>query len=97
MKDGVSAPDLQAALERRYAAEPFVRVLAYKSLPATRHVRGSNLCLIAVHPGRLPDRAILIAVIDNLAKGASGQALQNMNVMLNLKETMGLGQMPVFP
>jgi N-acetyl-gamma-glutamyl-phosphate reductase len=94
---GVTAEDLQAELERRYREEPFVRVLPFRSLPATRHVRGTNLCLIAVHPGRLPGRAILLAVIDNLVKGASGQALQNMNVMLGLPETMGLKQAPLFP
>jgi N-acetyl-gamma-glutamyl-phosphate reductase len=97
LKQGLGPEDLQAALERRYAGEPFVRVLPYKGLPATRHVRGSNLCLIAVHPGRLPGRAILLCVTDNLVKGASGQALQNMNVMLGLPETLGLGQAPLFP
>ena len=55
---GVGAPDLQNELERRYAGEPFVRVLPFKSLPATRHVRGTNLCLIAVHPDRVAGRAI---------------------------------------
>jgi N-acetyl-gamma-glutamyl-phosphate reductase len=94
---GVETADVQAELERRYAAEPFVRVLPLRSLPATRHVRGTNLCLIAVHPGRLPGRAILLAVIDNLVKGASGQALQNMNLMLGLPETAGLDQAPLFP
>jgi N-acetyl-gamma-glutamyl-phosphate reductase len=94
---GVEAEDLQTALERRYDDEPFVRVLPFRSLPATRHVRGTNLCLIAVHPGRLPGRAILLAVIDNLVKGASGQALQNMNVMLGSPETLGLDQAPLFP
>jgi N-acetyl-gamma-glutamyl-phosphate reductase len=94
---GVEAEQLQAELERRYADEPFVRVLPFKSLPATRHVRGTNLCLIAVHPGRLPGRAILLAVTDNLVKGASGQALQNMNLMLGLPETAGLAQAPLFP
>ncbi|MGI9421180.1 MAG: N-acetyl-gamma-glutamyl-phosphate reductase [Geminicoccaceae bacterium] len=89
--------DLQQALERRYGDEPFVRVLPFKSLPATRHVRGTNRCLIAVHPGRLPGRAILLSVTDNLVKGASGQALQNMNVMLDLPETEGLGEEPLFP
>lgn len=94
---GIEAAQLQAELERRYGDEPFVRVLPFKSLPATRHVRGTNLCLIAVHPGRVPGRAILLAVTDNLVKGASGQALQNMNLMLGLPETMGLGQAPLFP
>ena len=94
---GVEAEDLQSALEQRYAEEPFVRVLPYKSLPATRHVRGTNLCLIAVHPGRVAGRAILLCVLDNLVKGASGQALQNMNLMLGLPETSGLGQAALFP
>jgi N-acetyl-gamma-glutamyl-phosphate reductase len=94
---GAQPAELQAELERRYADEAFVRVLPFQSLPATRHVRGTNLCLIAVHPGRLPGRAILLSVIDNLVKGASGQALQNMNVMLGLPETTGLDQVPMFP
>jgi N-acetyl-gamma-glutamyl-phosphate reductase len=89
--------DLQQTLERFYQDEPFVRVLPFKSLPATRHVRGTNHCHIAVHPGRLPGRAILLSVTDNLVKGASGQALQNMNVMLGLAETEGLEQAPLFP
>jgi N-acetyl-gamma-glutamyl-phosphate reductase len=94
---GAQPADLQSELERRYADEAFVRVLPFQSLPATRHVRGTNLCLIAVHPGRLPGRAILLSVTDNLVKGASGQALQNMNVMLGLPETTGLDQVPMFP
>jgi N-acetyl-gamma-glutamyl-phosphate reductase len=94
---GTAATDLQAALERRYAGEPFVHVLPFKSLPATRHVRGTNRCLIAVHPGRTAGQAILLSVTDNLVKGASGQALQNMNLMLGLDERLGLGQGPLFP
>lgn len=94
---GITAEDLQQALDRRYREEPFVQVLPLRSLPATRHVRGTNLCLIAVHPDRVPGRAILLSVTDNLVKGASGQALQNMNVMLGLPETAGLGQAPLFP
>jgi N-acetyl-gamma-glutamyl-phosphate reductase len=97
LADGAAPEDLQAELERRYWEEPFVRALPYRSLPATRHVRGSNRCLIAVHPGRTRGRAILLCVLDNLVKGASGQALQNMNVMLDLPETAGLGQAPLFP
>lgn len=97
LSGSVLAEDLQDTLERRYQNEPFVRVLPFKSLPATRHVRGTNRCLIAVHPGRLPDRAILLSVTDNLMKGASGQALQNMNVMLGFAETEGLQEEPLFP
>jgi N-acetyl-gamma-glutamyl-phosphate reductase len=94
---GAAVPDLQAELERSYAGEPFARVLPFKSLPATRHVRSTNACLMAVHPGRTPDRAILLSATDNLVKGASGQALQNMNLMLGLQETAGLEQPALFP
>lgn len=94
---GASAADLHEALQARYADEPFVRVLPMKSLPATRHVRGTNRCLIAVHPGRTDGQAILLSVTDNLVKGASGQALQNMNLMLGLDERLGLAQGPLFP
>ena len=97
LKGSVVPEDLQDALERRYLDEPFVKVLPFRSLPATRHVRGTNRCLIAVHPGRQPDRAILLSVTDNLVKGASGQALQNMNVMLDLPEIEGLREEPLFP
>ena len=94
---GVSAADLHAALAEAYAGEPFVHVLPFKSLPQTRHVRGTNLCLIGVHPSRVPGEAILVSVLDNLVKGASGQAIQNMNAMLGLDERTGLGQRPLFP
>jgi N-acetyl-gamma-glutamyl-phosphate reductase len=97
MVPGVEARDLQAELERSYQDEPFARVLPFKSLPATRHVRSTNACLMAVHPGRTPDRAILLSATDNLVKGASGQALQNMNLMLGLQETAGLDQPALFP
>ena len=62
-----------------------------------RHVRGSNHCLIGVYPDRLEGRAIIVSVIDNLVKGASGQALQNMNLMLGLPEDTGLMQIAMFP
>lgn len=97
LSGSVEPEDLQAELERCYQDEPFVRVLPFKSLPATRHVRGTNHCHIAVHPGRHAGQAILLSVTDNLVKGASGQALQNMNVMLDLPETEGLEQAPLFP
>jgi N-acetyl-gamma-glutamyl-phosphate reductase len=94
---GVSAGDLHAALDRAYRAEPFVHVLPFRSLPATRHVRGTNLCLVGVHDSRVPGSAILVCALDNLVKGASGQALQNLNLMFGLDERLGLGQRPVFP
>src|SRR5918996_13465 len=92
---GVDVQAVQAELERSYEGEPFARVLPFRSLPSTRHVRSTNACPMAVHPGRTPDRAILLSVTDNLVKGASGQALQNMNLMLGLPETAGLGQAPL--
>ena len=92
-----TAADLRAALTGRYRGEPFVRVLAEGQVPATRHVRGSNQCRIGVFADRVPGRAILLSVIDNLVKGASGQAVQNMNVAVGLAETTGLAQPPLFP
>ncbi len=94
---GASVEDLRDTLRERYAEEPFVRVVADGVAPATRHVRGSNHCLIGVFPTRVPDRAIIVSVIDNLVKGASGQAVQNMNVMYGLDERMGLEQEALFP
>ncbi len=94
---GAGPADLRAHLAARYAGEPFVRVLAEGVVPQTRHVRGSNTCLIGVFADRLAGRAILISVEDNLVKGASGQAVQNMNVMLGLEETAGLAQEALFP
>lgn len=92
-----TAEDLHAALTRHYADEPFVRVLPFGVAPQTRFVRGSNFCLIGVFKDRVPGRAILFGAIDNLVKGASGQAIQNMNVMLDYPENMGLEQQPLFP
>src|SRR6056297_3077225 len=89
---GAGADDLRTALARRYAEEPFVRVVPAGVSPATRHVRGSNLCLLGVFPDRLPGRAIVISAIDNLVKGSSGEAIHNMNLMCGLPETAGLEQ-----
>jgi N-acetyl-gamma-glutamyl-phosphate reductase len=97
LADSATADDLRAALEARYADEPFVRVVPAGTAPATRHVRGSNFCLLGVFEDRLPGRAILVATLDNLVKGSSGQAIQNMNLMLGLDETLALGQQPLFP
>jgi len=92
-----TAADLRAALVKKYADEPFVQVLAEGQVPQTRFVRGSNLCHISVHADRRPGRAIICSVIDNLVKGASGQALQNMNLMFGLLETTNLALRPMFP
>jgi N-acetyl-gamma-glutamyl-phosphate reductase len=94
---GATTGDLRQVLEQAYAGEPFVRVLPAGAMPATHHVRGSNLCLIGLAQDRLSGRAILVSAIDNLVKGASGQAVQNMNVMLGIPETSGLQQEPLFP
>jgi N-acetyl-gamma-glutamyl-phosphate reductase len=94
---GARAEDMRAALVSRYRDEPFVRVVPQGMAPATRHVRGSNHCLIGVFADRVPGRAILVSAIDNLVKGASGQAVQNMNVACGLPETMSLEQAPLFP
>jgi N-acetyl-gamma-glutamyl-phosphate reductase len=94
---GVSAADLRATLEKKYAGETFVRIVPEGVSPATRHVRGSNHVLIGVFADRVPGRAILLCVEDNLVKGASGQAIQNMNVMAGLPEGTGLMQEALFP
>jgi N-acetyl-gamma-glutamyl-phosphate reductase len=97
LNNGATADDLRAALKARYAEEPFVKVLAPGVVPATRHVRGSNFCHIAVFADRLPGRAIILSVIDNLVKGASGQAVQNFNVAFGVPETTALEQEALFP
>jgi len=89
--------DLQSLFEARYAAEPFVDVLPAGSHPETRSVRGANMCRIAVHRPHGGDIAVVLSVIDNLVKGASGQAVQNMNLMFGLPETMGLEQVALLP
>lgn len=93
----VSADDLRAALADKYADEQFVHVLPAGETPHTRHVRGSNHAMISVHPDRAKGRAILICAIDNLMKGASGQAIQNLNLMMGWDEGLGLGAAAMFP
>jgi N-acetyl-gamma-glutamyl-phosphate reductase len=89
--------DLHALLAKAYAPEPFVHVLPFGATPQTRHVRGSNMTFIGVAADRIAGRAIIVSALDNLTKGASGQAVQNMNVMLGLPETAGLEQVALFP
>jgi N-acetyl-gamma-glutamyl-phosphate reductase len=84
-------------LAKAYADEPFLQVLPFGALPSTRDVAGSNFCHIGVIGDRLPGRAVVVAVLDNLNKGSSGQAMQNANLMLGLDETMGLMLAPIFP
>lgn len=93
----IKQTDLQALFEKRYANEPFVDVLPAGSHPDTRSVRASNVCRIALHRPQDGDTAVVLSVIDNLVKGAAGQAVQNMNLMFGFDETLGLMQVPVVP
>jgi len=94
---GHTPEQLHAILSKCYANEPFVHVLPFGQTPQTRHVRGSNMTFIGVAKDRVPGRAIVISALDNLVKGASGQAIQNMNLMLGYPETLGLEQIALFP
>ena len=89
--------DLQAVFERRYADEPFVDVLPAGSHPETRSVRGVNHCRLAVHRPQDGATVVVLSVIDNLPKGAAGQAVQNMNLMFGLDECTGLEQVALLP
>ncbi|MBI3900329.1 MAG: N-acetyl-gamma-glutamyl-phosphate reductase [Gammaproteobacteria bacterium] len=89
--------DLQALYQQRYANEPFVDVMPAGSHPETRSVRGANICRLAVHRPQGSDTIVVLSVIDNLTKGAAGQAIQNMNIMFGLDETSGLGLPPLLP
>jgi N-acetyl-gamma-glutamyl-phosphate reductase len=89
--------DLQALFEKRYADEPFVDVMPAGSQPETRSVRGSNRCRIAVYRPQGGDTVVVLSVIDNLVKGAAGQAIQNMNIMFGLPEASALNIVPLLP
>ncbi len=89
--------DFQALYEDRYCNEPFVDVLPAGTHPDTRSVRGANLCRIAVHRPQGGDTLVILSVIDNLVKGAAGQAVQNMNIMFGLDERAGLAQVALVP
>ena len=98
VRDAKASPqDLHAILLKSYANEPFVHVLPYGAMPQSRHVRGSNMTFIGVTADRIAGRAIICSTLDNLTKGASGQAVQNMNAMLGYGETTGLEQVALFP
>jgi N-acetyl-gamma-glutamyl-phosphate reductase len=96
-KRGRTPQELHAILLKYYAKEPFVHVLPFGETPQTRHVRGSNMTFIGVAADRIEGRAIIISALDNLVKGASGQAIQNANLVLGFPETMGLEQVALFP
>jgi N-acetyl-gamma-glutamyl-phosphate reductase len=89
--------DLQSLFEQTYAREPFVDVLPSGAHPDTRNVRGSNRCQLAVHRPMNGDTVVVLSAIDNLVKGAAGQAVQNMNLMFGLEETEGLAAIGLYP
>ncbi|MFG6590943.1 N-acetyl-gamma-glutamyl-phosphate reductase [Sulfitobacter sp. 1A12157] len=91
------ARSIYETMQKAYVDEPFVEVLPFGEAPSTRHVRGSNFCHIGVVADRQTGRATVVAALDNLTKGSSGQALQNANLMLGLPETDGLMMAPLFP
>ena len=97
MKPGVTARQVDEAYYDLYANEVFVRLLGRGGYPVTKNTRGSNYCDIAWHVDERTGRVIAVSAIDNLVKGAAGQAVQNMNVMFGCEETAGLLQVPVFP
>ena len=97
LNTGQSLESLQSIYEERYADEPFVDVMPLGAHPQTRMVKGANNCRIAVHRPQGRDTVVVLSVIDNLVKGASGQAVQNMNIMLGLAETAGLEAVALIP
>lgn len=96
LRQDVDIHEIQALYQARYQHEPFVDIMPIHAHPETRSVRGSNLCRIALHQPR-PGQLVILSVIDNLVKGAAGQAVQNMNLMFDLAETTGLDILPLMP
>jgi N-acetyl-gamma-glutamyl-phosphate reductase len=94
---GKTAQELHEILVKQYEKEPFVYVLPFGKTPHSRHVRGSNMTHIGVAADRIAGRAIIVSTLDNLTKGASGQAVQNMNLVLGFAETLGIDQPAMFP
>jgi len=95
LKDGMDTAELQVIYNGLYASEPFIRVLPPGKFPDISHVRGSNWCDIGVYADRVKKQAIIVSAIDNLVKGASGQAVQNMNLMFGFREDTALGAPPL--
>jgi len=93
----ITAADLHALYEEQYDGEAFVRVLNQGEFPSTAFVRGSNFCDIGITLDKRTGRIIVVAALDNLVKGASGQAVQNMNIVCDFPETMGLELIPLYP
>ena len=96
-KGATSEESLQTLYQNRYSNEPFVDILANEETPATRNVRGSNNCQISVTYVESTNTIVVLSAIDNLVKGASGQAIQNMNLILGIEETKGLEGVALTP
>ncbi len=97
LKAGVSAGDIDQAYGAMYGGEFFIRLLGRGGYPATKNTRGSNFCDIGWHVDNRTGRVVAVSAIDNLVKGAAGQAVQNLNVMFGLDEKSGLTQAPLYP
>lgn len=97
LRGSVADEELRDAYRRFYADEPFVRILPAGKFPDTIHVRGTNVCLISLEVDRRTGHLIVMSAVDNLGKGASSAAVQNMNVVMGLDETIGLETLPLFP
>lgn len=97
LKAGVAAADVDAAFEELYHSEFFVRLLGRGGYPATKNTRGSNFCDLGWHIDERTGRVIVLSAIDNLVKGAAGQAIQNFNIICGFDEKMGLVQVPIYP
>lgn len=94
---GFTEHDISELYRKQYSTEPFIRLLKEDEFPATQYVRGSNFCDISFKIDQATERIIVMSAIDNIVKGASGQAVQNMNIMCGFAETAGLGIVPLFP
>lgn len=97
IKPGVTANDIDDAFQALYGGEYFIRLLGRGGYPATKNTRGSNFCDLGWHIDSRTNRVIVVSAIDNLVKGAAGQAVQNMNVMFGLDERIGLTRVPLYP
>ncbi len=96
IKEDIMIDDIYSIYTRAYENEPFVKVLPYGDFPSTSMVKASNYCFLGLHFNEVTKRLIVVSVIDNIVKGASGQAVQNMNLMFDFDETLGLNQIPTF-
>jgi N-acetyl-gamma-glutamyl-phosphate reductase len=97
IRKGVSTDRIEKAYRSAYGREPFVRLLSLGDVPSTKHVRGSNFCHVGLTINTRTGRLVIVSAIDNLVKGASGQAIHNMNIMFGLPETRGLEGLGIFP